>query len=52
MDVLNNLPHFSPAFHFTHFSKVFEMKIISEPLLAIEIYSICQNLSPDHFKKS
>jgi len=39
------------ACQFAHFGKISEMKSISKPPLPIEIYTICQNLSFDNFRK-
>ncbi len=38
--------------HSTHFGKISEMKSISKPPLPIEIYTICQNVSLDNFRKN
>jgi hypothetical protein len=34
-----------------HFGKISEMKSISKPPLPIELYTICQNVSLDNFRK-
>ena len=33
--------------HFPNFGKISEMKSISKSRLAVEIYTTCQNLSPE-----
>jgi hypothetical protein len=38
--------------HYPHSGKFFEMKSISKPPLPIEIYTICQNVSLDNFRKN
>jgi hypothetical protein len=39
------------ACHFMHLAKIAGMKSISKPRLPIEIYTICQILSPEEYRK-
>ena len=42
---------FKRSCHCPHLAKIQQMKAISEPLLPTVIYTICQNLSLDDFRK-
>jgi len=45
------LSKFALTCHSPHSDKISEMKSISKPPIPIEIYTICQNLSFDNFRK-